>query len=323
MDSVLDFEKPLQDLERRIAALQGQLDEGKGHPKELEHLRSQLQSALHEVFIGLTPWQRVQLARHPRRPHSIDYLDFLLEDFLELHGDRTSGEDPAVLAGLGKFSGKPIVFAGHEKGRNTAEKLHRNFGMPTPAGFRKVLRVARLAERLGRPLLLMVDTPGAFPGIEAEERGQIQAIAENILQLLSLRTPVVVVLIGEGGSGGALALGIGDVVLMQEHAIYSVISPEGCASILWRNADHVQEAAAQLRLTSAEVLGQRVVDAIVPEPPGGAHRDPAEAGRLLGRELEAAFARLESTSRDELVARRLDRFRHLGLPPALPGRTTP
>ncbi|MDR7401916.1 MAG: acetyl-CoA carboxylase carboxyltransferase subunit alpha [Armatimonadota bacterium] len=260
----------------------------------------------------LTPWQVVQLARHPQRPRLVDYLAGLFTDVMELHGDRLYRDDPALLAALARFDGEPVVVVGHNKGKDTRENVARNFGMPYPEGYRKALRAMRLAEKFRYPVLSFVDTPGAYPGDEAEERGQAEAIARNIQEMSRLRTPILVVITGEGGSGGALAIGVGDVILMLQHAVYTVISPEGCAAILWHDASRAEDAAAALRLTATDLLALGVVDEVVPEPPGGAHADPdaavAAVRDALGRHLPA----LRQTPVEVLLERRYAKYRRMG-----------
>lgn len=259
-----------------------------------------------------SPWEIVQLARHPQRPKLDDYLAGLFTDVVELHGDRLFGDDPALFCGLARFGGEPVVVVGHRKGRETRENVERRWGMPNPEGYRKAVRVMRLAEKRGLPVVSLVDTPAAYPGIEAEERGQAEAIARAILVMSRLRTPIVVVVTGEGGSGGALGIAVGDRVLMMEYAIYSVIPPEGCAAILWRDAERREEAAAALKLTAQDLLALGVVDEVIPEPPGGAHEDPAQARTAVARALARALDTLRGVPVDELVARRYAKYRSLG-----------
>jgi len=257
-------------------------------------------------------WRRVQLARHPNRPHSLDYIARLIKDFQELSGDRRFADDPAVVAGFGYFEGRPVVVIGQQKGRTTKQKLHRNFGMPKPEGYRKALRLMKLAEKFGRPIITLLDTPGAYPGVDAEERGQAEAIALNLREMARLKVPVVAVVIGEGGSGGALALGVGNKVLMLENAIYSVISPESCAAIIYRDAGLAARAAAALRLTAADLLELKLIDEIVAEPGGGAHEDYDQAAALLGASLRRALEELAALSPGELVEQRYAKFRQMG-----------
>jgi acetyl-CoA carboxylase carboxyl transferase subunit alpha len=259
-----------------------------------------------------TPMERVQLARHQRRPHALDFIARLLEDFQELHGDRKFRDDPAIVAGWARFQGRPVAVIAHQKGRNVRESQLRNFGMPKPDGYRKALRVMKLAEKFGRPVLTLIDTPGAYPGIDAEERGQAEAIAHNLREMARLAVPVVVTITGEGGSGGALAIGVGDVILMLENAVYSVISPEGCAAILWKDAAMAPQAAASLRITAPDLLALGLVDRIVPEPEGGAQEDWDRAAELLGEQLAGGLAEASRLSPSERLERRYRKFRALG-----------
>jgi acetyl-CoA carboxylase carboxyl transferase subunit alpha len=257
-------------------------------------------------------WQRVQLARHPKRPHSLDYIQHLITDFQEIHGDRRFGDDPAIVCGMGFFEGQPIMIIGQQKGRDTKQKLYRNFGMPKPEGYRKAMRIMELAAKFRRPILTLLDTPGAYPGIDAEERGQAEAIAVNLREMSRLVSPVIVVCIGEGGSGGALALGIGDRVYMLENAIYSVISPESCAAIIWRDSAKAPLAARALRLTAQDLLGYRLIDAIIPEPPEGAQAKPEAAAGFVRETLRRALAELAPLSPNELIEQRYAKFRAMG-----------
>jgi acetyl-CoA carboxylase carboxyl transferase subunit alpha len=311
IDKALDFERPLLELETRIEALRRD-----GRPAagpEARRLEERLQRLQRKVFGRLTAWQRVQLARHPRRPYTLDLIPLLTEDFLELHGDRLFGDDHAVVGGLARLDGRAIVVVGHQKGRDTEEKLHRNFGMPHPEGYRKALRLMQLAERFRKPILTLIDTPGAYPGLGAEERGQAEAIARNLREMARLTTPIVAVVTGEGGSGGALALAVADRVLMMEHAVYSVISPEGCAAILWEDASRAKDAAEVLRITAPDLLKLGLIDGIVPEPPGGAHRNWPAAARAIQQAVAAALAELVPMSPDELVQQRYTKFRRMGI----------
>jgi acetyl-CoA carboxylase carboxyl transferase subunit alpha len=307
----LDFEKPLVELEERIATVRkGGGASAESQAGELEQRLRRLQK---KVFERLTAWQRVQLARHPRRPYTLDLIRLVTEDFVELHGDRLYGDDHALVGGLARFEGRSLVVVGHQKGRDTKEKLYRNFGMPHPEGYRKALRLMQLAERFGKPVVTLIDTPGAYPGIGAEERGQAEAIARNLREMAGLRTPIVAVVTGEGGSGGALALGVADRVLMLEHAVYSVISPEGCAAILWEDAKKAREAAEALRVTAPDCLKLGVIDGIIPEPPGGAHRSWERAAEELKAALRSALDELRDLPGDELVQRRYAKFRRMGV----------
>ncbi len=307
-----DFEKPLVELRRRIEELEG-YPESSGHAGELGHLRSALAKQTREVFAQLTPWQKTQIARHFDRPYALDYVERLTEDWVELHGDRNFADDPAVVAGLATFRGRSVAIVGHQKGRGTTGRIHRNFGQPRPEGYRKALRVMRLAEKFSLPVISLVDTPGAYPGVGAEERGQSEAIARNLVEMADLEVPVVVVVTGEGGSGGALALGVGNRVYMLEYAIYSVISPEGCAAILWKDQAMKAEAAEALRLTATDLSRLGIVDGVVGEPPGGAHTDFDAAGAAVGEIIDRALEELSGLSPDELIADRERRFRALGV----------
>jgi acetyl-CoA carboxylase carboxyl transferase subunit alpha len=273
---------------------------------------AKLEHKIDELCAKLTPWQKTLLARHPHRPYTLDYIDYLIEDFQEIHGDRRFGDDPAIVAGIGKFRGQPVSVIGHQKGRDIKQKVHRNFGMPNPEGYRKALRVMELAEKFGRPTLVLIDTPGAYPGIGAEERGQAEAIAFNLKEMVRLRIPIVVTITGEGGSGGALAIAIGDVVNMLEHAVYSVISPEGCASILFRDSSKAPEAANSMQGTAQMLKELGIIDAIVPEPRGGAHTDPRRAAELLGERIAQDLAGLERLPVEELLESRYQKFRGMG-----------
>ena len=298
MPDTLDFEQPLLELETRIAALQSEENLPKTRD-EIAKLEERLARLRQKTYASLSAWQRTQLARHPKRPHTLDFLKLLLEDFIELHGDRFYGDDAAVVGGLATFDGEPVVLIGHQKGRDTRENIARNFGMPHPEGYRKALRLMQLAGKFGKPIITFIDTPGAYPGLGAEERGQAEAIARNLREMAALRTPILSVVTGEGGSGGALAIGMGNRVLMLEYAIYSVISPEGCAAILWGDAAKAPEAAESMRITAPELLRLRVIDAIVPEPVGGAHRDWEGAAGHLREALREHLRRLASMSPDD------------------------
>ncbi len=311
MPDALDFEQPLLELETRIAALQSEENLPRTRD-EIAKLEDRLARLRQKTYASLSAWQRTQLARHPKRPHTRDFLKLLLEDFIELHGDRLYGDDAAVVGGLARFEGQGIVVIGHQKGRDTREKIARNFGMPHPEGYRKALRLMHLAQKFAKPVVTFIDTPGAYPGLGAEERGQAEAIARNLREMAALRTPILSVVTGEGGSGGALAIGMGNRVLMLEYAIYSVISPEGCAAILWGNAAKAPEAAESMRITAPDLLRLRVIDAIVPEPVGGAHRDWDGAAGHLREALREHLRPLASMSPDELVAERYEKFRRIG-----------
>lgn len=323
MDFVLEFERPLIELARRIDGLrQIEADSGADLSVAIEQLQRQAERLQRQIFSSLTPWQRTLLSRHPGRPYTLDIVARLCTDWEELHGDRAGHEDAAIVGGLCRFQGRPVAIVGHQKGRNTRENIHRNFGMPRPEGYRKALRIMRLAERFGLPILTFIDTPGAYPGLDAEERGQAEAIARNILEMATLRVPVICTVIGEGGSGGALAIGVGNRVLMMENAVYSVISPEGCAAILWRDRAEGPKAAQALRITAQDCLEFGVIDGIVQEPAGGAHRDPQAAIDKLGEALAAQLLQLDGLDGAGLVADRYAHFRRLGAfvePGAEPG----
>jgi acetyl-CoA carboxylase carboxyl transferase subunit alpha len=307
MKEYLDFEKPILKLTEKI-------EEAKrlGNEDKVKKLEMALLKTKKKIFEKLTPWQRVLLARHPQRPYSLDYIDRITEDFIELHGDRRYGDDPAIVAGLGKIEEINCVIIGQQKGREIKEKLRRNFGMPHPEGYRKTLRVMKLAEKFNLPIISFVDTPGAFPGIGAEERGQAWAIAENIKEMALLSVPIVVVIIGEGGSGGALAIAVGNRVLMMENAIYSVISPEGCASILWRDGSKAEKAAEMLRLTAYELLQFGIIDEIVSEPLGGAHQDWEEAAKILKEAILRNLKELLKKDKETILKERIEKFRKMG-----------
>jgi acetyl-CoA carboxylase carboxyl transferase subunit alpha len=315
----LDFEQPLLELELRLATLRSDEDPRRVRD-EIARLEERLARLRQRTFASLTSWQRTQLARHPRRPHTRDLVKLLLDDFLELHGDRVYGDDPALVGGLGRLEGRSVVVLGHQKGRDTREKLARNFGMPHPEGYRKARRLMELAEKFGKPIVTLIDTPGAYPGIGAEERGQAEAIARNLHAMASLRVPVIAVVTGEGGSGGALAIGMGNRVLMLEHAVYSVISPEGCAAILWGDAARAGDAADAMRITAPDLLRLGVIDAIVPEPVGGAHRDWEATAANLRVALRDELAQLAGKSGDAVVTERYEKFRRLGVVAETAGR---
>jgi acetyl-CoA carboxylase carboxyl transferase subunit alpha len=306
------FERPIEELEQQIDQLSSFSDEKS--QAEVEKLRGRLAKMRREVYAKLSPWQKTLVARHPRRPYTLDYIGRLFQDWTEMHGDRKFADDPAIVSGFATLDGRPVAVIGHQKGRDTKEKIRRNFGMPRPEGYRKALRIMELAEKFGRPILTFVDTPGAYPGIGAEERGQAEAIAVNLREMARLDVPVIVTVTGEGGSGGALALGVGDRVNMMEYAIYSVISPEGCAAILWRDAGRAREAAKNLRLTAPDLRELGLIDEVIPEPSGGAHSDPELAaervGEVLRRQLEDLADQAPEERKDERYAklRRMGRF---------------
>jgi len=309
----LDFEKPLQELEQRIDKLQRLEEEGDVDvATEIGQLQEELTRHRERIYTSLTPMQRVQVARHPRRPYTLDYLSSIFTDFIELHGDRLFRDDPAIVGGWARIGGMSVMVIGHQKGRDTKENIRRNFGMPHPEGYRKALRLMRMAERFRAPVITLIDTPGAYPGLGAEERGQSEALATNILEMAALATPIIAVVVGEGGSGGALALGVADRVLMFENSVYSVISPEGCAAILWKDASQRERAAEALKLTAADLAGHGLIDEIISEPLGGAHQDPDGTGEALRTSLLRHLHELRRIRPDRLVRRRADKFAAMG-----------
>ena len=312
MPEELEFEKPILELENRIAELRASEDSVAARD-EIAKLEERLARQQQRVYSSLTAWQRTQIARHPKRPHTLDLVNLLLEDWVELHGDRVFGDDKAIVGGLAIFEGEPVVVIGHQKGRDTRENIARNFGMPHPEGYRKALRLMQLGAKFGKPIITFIDTPGAFPGLGAEERGQAEAIARNLREMAGLRTPVIAAVTGEGGSGGALAIGVANRVLMLEHAIYSVISPEGCAAILWGDAAKAPEAASLMRVTAPDLARLGVIDAVIPEPMGGAHRNWEETAASLRTALREQLAVLRSLTGDALVQDRFDKFRRIGV----------
>jgi len=305
------FEEPILELERQIEALSGVGDDDKTQLRR-EKLQDKLDALRRTVYSSLSAWQTTLVARHSKRPYTLDYIEHLVEDFEEIHGDRRFKEDPAIVSGMGSFRGRAVAVIGHQKGRATKEKIRRNFGMPRPEGYRKALRVMRLAEKFSRPVITFIDTPGAYPGIGAEERGQAEAIAYNLREMAKLRVPIVVTVTGEGGSGGALALGVGNRVNILEFAIYSVISPEGCAAILWRDPARNRDAAKAMRVTAPELRSLDLVDEVIPEVCGGAHVDPAVQAKTVGDVLERQLTDLLALTPAEIVSQRYDRFRRLG-----------
>jgi acetyl-CoA carboxylase carboxyl transferase subunit alpha len=309
----LDFEKPIVELQRQIDSLRRMADERQLDVRgEIVPLEAKLADLRREIYRKLTPMQRVQVARHPRRPYTLDYISRIFTDFVELRGDRLFRDDPAIVGGWARLRSRPVVVIGQQKGRDTRENLRRNFGMPHPEGYRKALRLMHQAERFGAPVVTLIDTPGAYPGLGAEERGQAEAIARNLEEMGGLETPIVAAVIGEGGSGGALALGVADRLVMMENAVYSVISPEGCAAILWNDATQKERAARALRLTAADLVELEIADEIVPEPPGGAHADPDGAAEALADALDRQLAALVPLEPDELVRGRTAKYRRIG-----------
>ena len=310
--AILDFEEPINVLLIEIEAL-SLMPRTPARHQEIGALRERMTQVRQEIYSNLTPWQRVMVARHPKRPYTLDYVGRLFTDFTELHGDRRFGDDHAIVAGFARFEGEPILVVGHQKGRDTKQKVYRNFGYARPEGYRKALRAMKLAEKFDRPIIVFIDTPAAYPGVESEERGVAEAIAYNLREMAMLSVPIVVAVIGEGGSGGALGLAVGDRIIMQEYAVYGVIPPEGCAAILWRDTARKVEAADALKVTASDLVGLGVIDEVVPEPVGGAHTDPAAAIRLLAPALSRAVQSLTTTAPDLRLQQRHDRFRHLGL----------
>jgi acetyl-CoA carboxylase carboxyl transferase subunit alpha len=304
--------RAIDDLEKDVEKLRELAGRGDVSPEEIERLRGDVHALRREFLDHIQPWQRTQLARHPNRPYTLDYIRILFEDFIEICGDRAFGDDPALIAGMARFHGRPCVVIGHQKGRDTKQRLARNFGQAKPEGYRKALRVMQLAAKFKRPIFTLVDTPGAYPGIDAEERGQAEAIARNLREMMRLPVPIIVSITGEGGSGGALAIAVGDRIQILENAIYSVISPEGCASIMWRDSSKAEMAAAALRITSTDLLSMGLVDAIVPEPEGGAHLDHQGAAALLDAALVKNLQELDLLDVGQLLERRYQKFRRMG-----------
>jgi acetyl-CoA carboxylase carboxyl transferase subunit alpha len=314
----LEFERPIEDLELKIEELK-RISDGKeidisNEIKKLEKKAKELRS---EIFSTLTPWQKTLLARHPDRPYTLDYINLISTDFIELHGDRRFSDDPAIVGGVAKINDIPVIIAGHQKGRGTKERIYRNFGQPHPEGYRKALRLMKLAEKFKRPVITFIDTPGAYPGIGAEERGQAEAIAVNLMEMSMLRTPIISIVIGEGGSGGALALGVADRLFMLEHSIYSVISPEGCAAILWKkngdlSTENFARAADALKLTAQDLVNFKIIDGIIPEPLGGAHRDPEGTAKKISEYIITAIEELKTKPPGKLTEERYKRFRKIG-----------
>ncbi|MCG6121453.1 MAG: acetyl-CoA carboxylase carboxyltransferase subunit alpha [Microvirga sp.] len=314
MRTYLDFEKPVAELEAKLEELRrmGEASDAVAISDDIARLEDKASQALVEIYAALTPWQKTQVARHPQRPHFLDFRNGLITDFTALAGDRNFGEDEAIVGGFGRFRGQPVCVIGQEKGSNTQARIRHNFGMARPEGYRKAARLMELADRFDLPVLTFVDTAGAYPGIEAEERGQAEAIARSTEACLTLRSPNISLVIGEGGSGGAIAIATANKVLMLEHAIYSVISPEGAASILWRDSARAQDAATNMKITAQDLLKMGVIDRIVTEPVGGAHRDPQAAIRAAGDALAAALGDFAGLSRDEIKAKRADKFLAIG-----------
>ena len=312
--SGLDFEKPILELERKIEELKSFTSrEDIDLSSEIKKLESRLEKVKKDIFDNLTPWQRVQIARHPKRPYSLDYIDMLMTDFMELHGDRHFGDDKAIVCGIAKFNGKSVMVVGHQKGRDTKENLMRNFGSAHPEGYRKALRIMKLAEKFSIPIIVFIDTPGAYPGIGAEERGQAEAIAYNIREMSIIATPILSFVIGEGGSGGALGIGVSDKIFVLENAYYSVISPEGCAAILWKERSKAEKAAEVLKLTAKDLFDLGLIDDIIKEPLGGAHRDPANTADSIKKAIGNALGELAKVGKKELLENRYLKYRKIGV----------
>jgi len=309
---ILDFEKPIIELEQKIEEMR-RYSENPDIAREIAKIEQRVSQLRQNVFAGLTRWQRVQLARHADRPYTLDFIHMMTKDFIECHGDRAYKDDKAIVGGFATLGEKPVLIIGHQKGRDTKSNLYRNFGMPNPEGYRKALRLMKLAEKFGRPVITLLDTPGAFPGLEAEERGQAEAIARNLLEMSRLRTPIIVTIIGEGASGGALGMGIGDRILMLENSWYNVISPESCSSILWRSWNFKEQAAEALQLTAPDLKKQGIIDMIVPEPSGGAHRNPEQMAGILKEVLLEELKPLTRLKPDKLVERRIEKFSKMGV----------
>ena len=313
MREYLDFEKPIAELEDKLETLAASSHARGGRQEDLNKLRARLHQLQAEIYAGLSAWQRTQVARHLQRPSTLDYIGRLCDSFIELHGDRAFADDHAIVGGLARFNGRPVVVIGHQKGKTLKERMYRNFGMPNPEGYRKALRLMRLAEKFGKPVLTFIDTPGAYPGIGAEERGQAEAIGRNLLVMASLQVPIVTVVIGEGGSGGALAIGVADRLLMLQHAVYSVISPEGCAAILWNDQSKATDAAEALNMTADDLQKLGITDQVIPEPLGGAHRDPMLSCDTVKKAIEAHLSELLELSTEDLLKRRYDKYRRIGV----------
>jgi len=309
----LEFERPIAELEAKIEELRFVGDDNDLNiTEEIQRLRNKSDSLTEQIFASLTSWQIAQLARHPQRPYTLDYVGEIFTEFEELHGDRSFGDDPAIVGGIGRLDGRPVMIIGHQKGRDTKEKIRRNFGMPRPEGYRKALRLMQMGERFRMPVLTFIDTPGAYPGVGAEERGQSEAIARNLQVMAGLRTPVICTVIGEGGSGGALAIGVGDRVMMLGYSTYAVISPEGCASILWKSADRAQEAAEAMGITAPKLRELNLIDLVISEPLGGAHRDPPAMAESLKAELLRQLEAIEADGMDDMLERRYERLMGFG-----------
>jgi acetyl-CoA carboxylase carboxyl transferase subunit alpha len=312
MRDYLEFEKPLREVEEKIEKLASSGGGKAGVQDEIRKLRMKLAQLEHELYGKLTPWQRTQLARHPQRPSTLDYISEMFRDFLEFHGDRSFGDDRAIVGGFARFNDRSVMVIGHQKGKTLKERMQRNFGMPNPEGYRKALRLMKMAEKFGRPIVTFIDTPGAYPGIGAEERGQAEAIARNLYAMSRLTVPIISIVIGEGGSGGALALGVSDRILMLEHGVYSVISPEGCAAILWDDPAKVPDAATALKMTAQDLVDLQIVDEVIPEPLGGAHREPRAVTDRVAKALTNQLSQLTDLSLDQLLTQRDRKYRRMG-----------
>ena len=308
----LEFEKPISDLENKIENLRDSKDNDESVHQEISSLSNKIENLTKEIYEGLSIWQKVQVARHPHRPHFSDYIENIFTDFDELHGDRLFGDDQAIIGGLAKFKGSPVVIIGHEKGKSTEDKISRNFGMSQPEGYRKASRLMKLAEDFSLPIITFIDTPGAYPGIESEERGMSEAIAKNLSIMSGLKVPIIVIITGEGGSGGALAIGVGDHISMLQYSIYSVASPEACASIVWRDNSKAQEAAEAMKLDAKNLLDFGLIDNIIDEPLGGAHRDAKKASSLIAQEIDDNLKRLREIEIDELIEKRYQKIMSYG-----------
>ena len=309
-----DFEKPLQELQEQLDKARETHEKGKVDMSELiAQLEGKIESTKKEIYANLNGWQKVQISRHPERPYTLDYIEHIAEDFIELHGDRNVKDDKAIVGGFASIDGEAVMIIGHQKGRNTKQRQYRNFGMPNPEGYRKALRLMKLAEKFHKPIITFIDTPGASPGLEAEERGQGEAIARNLLEMAVLKVPVICIVIGEGASGGALGIGVGDRVLMMEYTWYSVISPESCSSILWRSWEYKEKAADALKLSAEDMLGNKLIDGIIREPLGGAHNNPEAAFKAVKDEIKKQLKALKGLNEDELVTARVDKFGAMGV----------
>jgi acetyl-CoA carboxylase carboxyl transferase subunit alpha len=314
METTFDFEKPIIDLQQQMEKVKQVAEKTKvDMSSTLSELESKLEEARNSIYSNLSGWQKVQISRHPERPYTLQYIELMCDDFIEMHGDRTVKDDKAIVGGFASLNGQTVMIIGHQKGVNTKTRQYRNFGMANPEGYRKALRLMKLAEKFNKPVITLIDTPGAFPGLEAEERGQGEAIARNLLEMAVLKVPVICVVIGEGASGGALGIGIGDRVLMLEHSWYSVISPENCSAILWRTWDFKERAAESLKLTAENMLENKLIDGIIPEPLGGAHYDPEKMAATLKERLLNDLEKLKQLDTDQLINERIEKFTSMGV----------